>query len=195
MKAHTWTMKNAILIAVCGILAAFLQAGCDNNNQSPLESQTEVPIYELIGQIDGMEALALANEWRVSKSDIYSRLKVDEITFSFPEGHELSIPLPSDKMAVAIAPYETYTHPCAIHSISGCRGELVDVDTKVLAVDQEGTVLVDETFRTADNGFFELWLPRNSDISLTLEANGKKAKGVITTYETSNTCVTTFMLE
>ena len=181
---------KAGLAAVFGALAAFLLTGCDENDNSPVG-----PNLDFIEQFDGREALALANEWRVSKPDVISRLTALAVTFAFPEGHELSVPLPEDTMVIAIAPYINATHPCAIHSISGCSGELADVDTRVLAEDQDGTVLMDETLRTMGNGFIELWLPRDSEIDLTLESQGKKATGKITTYETSNTCMTTFKLE
>ena len=76
-----------------------------------------------------------------------------------------------------------------------CRGEMVGAEIHVLAVDSDGTVLVDEIYITSDNGFFEIWFPRDREINMTLEAGGKTASGIITTYDDSNTCMTTFKLE
>ena len=58
----------------------------------------------------------------------------------------------------------------------------------------DGTVLVDETITTMANGFLELWLPRNQEVRLSVQALGRSAHGLITTYGTSNTCVTTLQL-
>lgn len=190
MYLHKRILMKIGSVIACGVFVFIMLTGCDENGKSPLE-----PHIELIEQIDARDALALANEWRVSNPDLKSSLKADAVIFVFPEGHEISVPLPADEMVIAVAPYTTNTHKCTIHSISGCGGELVDVETRVLAETQEGTVLMDETLRTAANGFIELWLPRNSEINLTLEALGKRAAGKITTYDDSNTCVTTFKLE
>jgi len=183
------SMKAVCLIS-CGILAANFMTGCSEDGKSPLE-----PHIELIEQTTARDALVLANKMRVSNPDVRSVLKADAVTFVFSEGHEVSVPLPDDTMAIAVAPYIVDTHPCAIHSISGCKAELVGVEVRVLAEAYDGTVLMDDTLVTGTSGFIELWLPRDIEIDLTLVAQGKLATGKITTYDTSDTCVTTFKLE
>ena len=64
----------------------------------------------------------------------------------------------------------------------------------VKGTDQNGNVLVNETIATLRNGFFELWLPRNRGIKLTIQGPDRKAIGHIGTFDTSKTCVTTFRL-
>ncbi len=78
--------------------------------------------------------------------------------------------------------------------MSSCQGELGEKDFYVRAVDQGGKVLVDETIATLRNGFFELWLPRDRRIELSIEALNRKATGTIETFDHSKTCVTTFRL-
>jgi len=78
--------------------------------------------------------------------------------------------------------------------MSSCQGELPEMKFDVSATDQNGTVLVDETVGTLKNGFFELWLPRNRGIKLTIQGSGRQAEGRIGTFDTSKTCVTTFRL-
>ena len=78
--------------------------------------------------------------------------------------------------------------------MSSCQGELADSEVYVQAVDQDGTVLVDKNIKTMANGFFELWLPRNRNIKLTIKGFGKSATGLITTFPDSKTCITTFQL-
>ena len=64
----------------------------------------------------------------------------------------------------------------------------------VTATDQNGDVLVNESIVTLKNGFFELWLPRDRSIKLTIQGSDRKAVGFIGTHDGSNTCVTTFRL-
>ena len=64
----------------------------------------------------------------------------------------------------------------------------------VRAIDQNGNVLVNETIATLKNGFFELWLPRDRGIKLTIQGLNRQAKGRIETFDDSKTCVTTFQL-
>jgi hypothetical protein len=79
--------------------------------------------------------------------------------------------------------------------MSSCQGELPQKEFEVKAVDQDGNVLVDETIATLRNGFFELWLPRNSIIDLTIQGFNRSAQGPIETFINSNTCITTFQLQ
>ena len=78
--------------------------------------------------------------------------------------------------------------------MSSCQGELANADLYVKAVGQDGKVLVDKVIQTMANGFFELWLPRNQNISLTVQGFNKKATGLLGTFANSNTCITTFRL-
>ena len=79
--------------------------------------------------------------------------------------------------------------------MSSCQGELPEMRFDVTATDQNGDVLVNESIGTLKNGFFELWLPRDRSIKLTIQGSDRKAEGSIGTYDGSNTCVTTFRLE
>ncbi|MGD8981768.1 MAG: CueP family metal-binding protein [Desulfobacterales bacterium] len=79
--------------------------------------------------------------------------------------------------------------------MSSCQAELPEKEFYVKAVDQDGNVLVDETIATLRNGFFELWLPRNRKIGLRVQGLNRTAKGLITTFDNSNTCITTFRLQ
>ena len=82
-----------------------------------------------------------------------------------------------------------------MHFMSSCQGELANEKFEVKAVDQSGTVLLNETVMTLPNGFMELWLPRNRKIELTIKQNELLSIGVIDTFDSSKTCVTTFKLQ
>ena len=78
--------------------------------------------------------------------------------------------------------------------MSSCQGELVGKKFKVKAVDQDGKILFDDTIATLRNGFFELWLPRDRRIVLSVQGLNRKARGLIETFDRSSTCITTFQL-
>ncbi|MDP2815885.1 MAG: CueP family metal-binding protein [Rectinemataceae bacterium] len=82
------------------------------------------------------------------------------------------------------------------HNFSSCQGELAQQTFLVKAVDQDNkNVLVDETMTTQQNGFFEIWLPRNRRIMVNVRQGDLRAEGVIETFPDSKTCVTTFLLQ
>jgi hypothetical protein len=63
-----------------------------------------------LDHVDGIQAVAIADEWRWSKSDVKSYVDARQVVFKFPNGNVKRIPLPDDKMLVAIAPYINQTH-------------------------------------------------------------------------------------
>jgi hypothetical protein len=60
--------------------------------------------------VDAVQAIAIANQWKWSKKEIKSYVTPREVIFEFPNGRVKKIPLPKDKMYVAVAPYITQTH-------------------------------------------------------------------------------------
>jgi hypothetical protein len=79
--------------------------------------------------------------------------------------------------------------------MSSCQGELVQTKLNVKAVDQSGTVIMDKPVSTLRNGYMELWLPRNRIINLTISGLNRSATDVITTSDSSDTCITTMQLQ
>jgi len=152
------------------------------------------PLAEMVRGLGAEEALALANEWGTDMKGVESFVTTTEVSFRFEDGKEIDILLPEDRMVVAVAPYVDETHPCTIHHMSGCQGELVETHLKVLATGADGSVILDAEMTTMANGFVEFWLPRDKEIQLTLEAFNKRVEGVITTYTDSKTCITTLQL-
>ncbi|MEW6672343.1 MAG: hypothetical protein AB1427_11620 [Thermodesulfobacteriota bacterium] len=59
---------------------------------------------------DAVQAVALANEWRWTNRDIKTAVDARKIVFKFPDGQVKTVPMPLDKMLVAVAPYLTKTH-------------------------------------------------------------------------------------
>jgi len=79
--------------------------------------------------------------------------------------------------------------------MSSCKGELVQTKLNVKAVDKSGSVIMNKSVSTMENGFMELWLPRNRTINLTISGLNRSATDVITTTDGSATCITTMQLQ
>lgn len=104
---------------------------------------------------------------------------------------EVSLALPSDKFYLSFAPYVNQTHPCGIHSLSGCQGELVNQQVRAVITDSKGNEIVNSDLTTMANGFIGVWLPKNIDATVTVSYNGLTAQAPISTYADSETCLTT----
>ena len=139
--------------------------------------------------------MMLANKWRQEKIKIVSFVTPDAVNFKFRDGKTLSIPLPDDEMIVSIAPYIKYTHECATHYMSSCDGEMKNKPVKIKAVTANGKILINKIVTMPRTGFYDLWLPRDQEITISVSALGKKATDKIFTYRNSKTCDTTLKLE
>jgi len=64
----------------------------------------------VLENIDAMQAVEIANEWKWTKKEVKTSIDSREVTFEFPDGKVKRIPLPEDKMYIAIAPYIEKTH-------------------------------------------------------------------------------------
>jgi hypothetical protein len=63
-----------------------------------------------LNNVDAVQAMAIANEWNWSRKEITSWVTPREVVFKFPDEKIKKIPLPKDKMLVAVAPYIKSTH-------------------------------------------------------------------------------------
>jgi hypothetical protein len=153
------------------------------------------PTPAALSGLNALEAMALANAWGRVRAPVQSFVTPQVVQFKFKDARTVSIPLPKDRMVVAIAPYITRTHPCKTHFMSGCQGELVNIPVGVTVRSTDGTLVFEGSVRTLENGFLELWLPRDLDLTVRLEAQDKTVNGAIATFASSDTCVTTLRLQ
>ncbi len=63
-----------------------------------------------LNNVDAVQAIAIANEWNWTKKEITSFVTPRDVVFKFPDDKVIKIPLPEDKMLVAVAPYINTTH-------------------------------------------------------------------------------------
>jgi hypothetical protein len=63
-----------------------------------------------LNNVDAVQAIAIANQWYWSKKEIKSYVTPREVVFNFSKEKVKRIPLPKEKMLVAVAPYIKQTH-------------------------------------------------------------------------------------
>ncbi len=63
-----------------------------------------------LNNVDAIQAMAIANQWKWFKKEIKSYVTPREVVFKFSNGKIKRILLPEEKMVVAVAPYIKRTH-------------------------------------------------------------------------------------
>ena len=94
-------MQSKILPFFFILGISVLISACSNEN----------PDEARLKNIDAVQAMAIANEWNWSKKEITSFVTPREVVFKSADDKVIKkIPLPEDKMLVAVAPYINSTH-------------------------------------------------------------------------------------
>ena len=171
------------LIAILVLITA-LSVGCSNEKASNETQKSEVDIKELVNDYTVRNVVAAS-----------ASITSSELIVTGDDKKVTTYDLPEDEFFVSIAPFINTTHPCDIHSLTGCQGELVEEDFDVHIVDSEGNVVLDEVKTTEANGFIDLWLPRDDTFTVTIKQDAKETVTEITTFDGDNTCITTMHLE
>lgn len=170
------------LHGMIGLLLIFVLAACSSNdstNDKEIKDIKEMVHDYSVGSFEDVSASITSHELIVTDSN----------------KKETKYELPSDEFFVSIAPFVTETHECAIHSLTGCQGELVEKEFDVLIQDEDGKVVVDEKMKTMENGFIDLWLPRDKEYQVEIKYDGKTTQSEISTFKGDNTCITTMQLK
>lgn len=166
-------MKNMVLLMLLAVIGLLSACSGDDN--------ATVDIKEYVADLSGSNTVESA-----SIDD--RKLMVNS------NGNEETFKLPDDEFFVSIAPYLTYTHPCSVHSLTGCQGEMTEVPVQVLITDDDGSKHIDEEITTLHNGFIDLWLPRDRNYTIEMSYKGKSVTGEFSTFEGDSTCLTDFRL-
>lgn len=174
------------------LVASLFVAACTSDTTEPRDSSDD---YAAISKLDSKDAIARANEWRVTKPDVMTFVTPQELDVKFPDGREVKLPLPASEMFIAIAPYVDKTHVCATHYISKCDGEMKLTTFRVTAKDESGAVAFERDVTSLDNGFFELWLPRGKTFNMHIAQGARAADVSIATASDSPTCISTAQLK
>ena len=89
------------LSLLLGLSLLFAASGCQPDKNSP---------EAVLKNVDAFQAIAIANEWKWSEKEIKSYVTAREIVFELSKSKVIRIPLPEEKMMVAVAPYINRTH-------------------------------------------------------------------------------------
>ncbi len=128
-------------------------------------------------------------------ADLFASVQPGALVVSDGAGAQVPVAMPDDEVYIAVAPYEQETHDCHFHSLTTCLGELGDTEVEVTLTGDDGTVLVDESRRTHDNGFLGLWVPRGFTGSVTITLAGRAGEAPVSTVSADDpTCITTLRL-
>ncbi len=194
---RTMAAAAALALAIAGCSASSdedsaREASVGAGQESPDAILAPYDLDGLSGRevVDTLEAMPIDQR----PADLMASVQPTELLLTSGD-MEAALPLPDDAYYLSVAPYVDQTHPCAMHSLTTCRGELGGQDVTVEVLDDAtGEILVDGIRTAADNGFIGLWLPRDIDATITLEYDGKSAVTSISTGADAETCLTTMQL-
>lgn len=171
-------MKKTLFI-FCTLLLTVVLAACGNDKQDKSTEDMKEKVHSYsVGEFENTTASITSHELIVTEDG----------------DKKSSYDLPADEFFVSIAPFLTYTHECAIHSLTGCQGELVEKEFDIYIEDEDGKVIVDEKMTSLENGFIDLWLPRDQNFQVKISHDDKTVESTISTFKGDNTCITTMQL-
>ena len=172
-------MKKSIL-ALVSLWSISLLVGCNSEEQSKNEAQ---------------DIRKIVQEYSASNTeDVSASITSNELIVKGENDQEKTYDLSKEEFFVSIAPYVNETHPCEIHSLTGYQGEMANTDFDVMIQDEEGKVIMDETMTSLENGFIDLWLPRDQTFQVNIKHGDKTTESIISTFEGDNTCISTMQL-
>lgn len=181
-------MKNKMmLLGVGGVVIAAIGGFLLFNGPEKKQADQNV--------LDTQSIKQMVHDYSVGKLTAESAsITPRELIVNGGSADEKVYPLPQEEFFVSVAPYMDQTHPCQVHSLTGCQGELTEQEFQVTVTDLEGNAVVDQVMKSEANGFIDLWLPREQTYRMTIEYEGKTAESQISTFDTDNTCITTLSL-
>ena len=147
------------------------------------------------GSLSANDIKDLVNDYTVDNLEPDSASITSHELVVEEDNEELVYELPEEEFFVSIAPFINETHECAVHSLTGCQGELAEEEIDVLITDSSGEVVVDETMTTEENGFIDLWLPRDETFVVEMTQGSRTTEAKISTFEGDKTCITTMQLK
>ncbi len=171
-----------VIVIAMGIFAYF-------SNIKPVSAESILERLELT-DVELTKAVLTLDERLDEPEDLGARI-TGEALLLYQGKDEFSVPLPEELFFVSIAPYINDVHPCTIHNLITCRGELYGETMQITVTLNDGTVLYSEERITQANGFIGLWLPSNIEGILTVEMPNRIVTHPISSDASSDTCITT----
>lgn len=196
-------MKLSSLVAAAAA-AVTLVSGCGATSEAPTSARSTgtpsaaAPLLARYGLQD-MDGAAVVDHLdrlglKQRPSDLEASVRPTELRLTWGK-QEYSLPLPSDRFYLSVAPYLDHTHECFHHSLTTCKGELGGRAIHVRVTDSsDGSVLLDEDRTTFANGFVGLWLPRDVRGTVEVTYAGRRGHVAFATDDAAPTCLTTLRL-
>lgn len=178
IKINYLKLKSKKIKALIPILLVSLVVGCQTVNAISDEEIKELVHYYGTEDTSGETAYTTSEHLIIVKDD----------------DNEIRHKMPKDEFFVSIAPYINKTHPCSNHVLTGCQAELTNKDFNIILTNQSGEEILKEVVTSGDNGFIDLWLPRNETYTINIEFEGKTNVSEFSTFKDSNTCISNFKL-
>ena len=180
---RTKKVVGLILIAIVIGIGAFAL------NTKPVSAESILERLDLNDQ--ELTSIVMVLDERLDEpQDIGARI-TGEALLLYQGEEEVRVPLPEDLFFVSIAPYINDVHPCQIHNLITCRGELFGETMLITITLNDGSVLYSEERTTQANGFIGLWLSAGIEGTLSVEMPNRSVSYPISTYTNSDTCITT----
>lgn len=181
-------MKRNTILAAAGVIAvAALGSYFLITGQADKQTESNAADAQSIKQL--VQDYSVGKLSAKSASITSSQLIVDGDTAG-----SKTYDLPKDEFFVSIAPYVNQTHPCEIHSFTGCRGEMTEQEFQVNVTDAQGNTVLDQKMKSQANGFIDLWLPRDQTYRVRVSHDGQMAESELSTFDGDPTCITTLQL-
>jgi hypothetical protein len=198
LSAAALALASALALAACSTGGAERTGAGVTGEQSASVPSADALLADY--GLDGLDARTIVDRLEAAPvaerpTGLIASVRPDVLVLS-DEGREVALPMP-DEFYVSIAPYRAATHDCVFHSLTTCLGELRNEEFRVVATDAAtGVVVLDEARTSGDNGFLGLWLPRGTEIDVSItDAAGRSAVSSIDTAALdSATCVTSMRL-
>jgi hypothetical protein len=178
-RMNSQIMLTAACMAI--VLGMIMLTGCSDRNT---QAENEV-----------LDIKQLVQDYSTGKmEDASASITSRQLIVTGSDDKKMTYELPENDFFVSIAPYVNETHPCATHSLTGCRGEMMNEEFTISIVDTDGNSVLDQTVKSQANGFIDLWLSRDKTYRITVDHDGRTAKSEFSTFDKDNTCITTIKL-
>ena len=196
--------RNALAAVFVAILALVL-AGCAITPSGPAPSSVSSQTSERefladhgLSGLDVRQVIERLDTMPVADrpTDLLASVQPEALVLTDDQERETRLPLPEDEVYISVAPYRDQTHDCYFHSLTTCLGELASEEVQVTLTGADGEVIIDDARQTYDNGFIGLWVPRDTEVTLTIAHEGQEANARISTMNDDDaTCITTMRLQ
>lgn len=183
MKKHLFLVTSILLL----IGVVFMQVINDSKNKQLLTTleTSNLSIQEIVSLLE-----------HKLDEPAHFRAGIDGNRLLLSDGtRQIQMDLREGLFYLSFAPYIQQTHPCAIHNLVTCRGEMKNKTLDVIITDVlSSDVIYQDQIKTKANGFYGFWLPVNRSYLLSVSDGTRSGSQEFSTYNYSDTCLTTLRL-